>query len=29
VAEADDGLNFSVRNAKKGTPHLDGTTRAA
>jgi hypothetical protein len=29
VAGADDGLNFSVRNAKKGTPHLDGTTRAA
>lgn len=29
IAEADDGLNFSVRNAKKGTPHLDGTTRAA
>jgi acyl dehydratase len=29
VAETDGGLNFSVRNAKKGTPHLDGTTRAA
>lgn len=29
VAEADNGLNFSVRNAKKGTPHLDGTTRGA
>jgi acyl dehydratase len=29
VAEVDDGLNFSVRNAKKGTPHVDGTTRAA
>jgi acyl dehydratase len=28
VAEVDDGLNFSVRNAKKGTPHVDGTTRA-
>lgn len=29
VAEAADGLNFSVRNAKKGTPHLDGTVRGA
>lgn len=29
VADVDGGLNFSVRNAKKGTPHLDGTTRAA
>jgi acyl dehydratase len=29
VAEVDDGLNFSVRNAKKGTPHVDGTTRAS
>jgi hypothetical protein len=29
VAEVSDGLNFSVRNAKKGTPHVDGTTRAA
>lgn len=29
VADVDDGMNFSVRNAKKGTPHLDGTTRAA
>lgn len=29
VAEVNDGLNFSVRNAKKGTPHLDGTTRSA
>lgn len=28
VAEVGDGLNFSVRNAKKGTPHLDGTVRA-
>ncbi len=28
VAESGDGLNFSVRNAKKGTPHLDGITRA-
>lgn len=28
VAETDEGLNFSVRNAKKGTPHVDGTTRA-
>jgi hypothetical protein len=27
VAEVGDGLNFSVRNAKKGTPHLDGTIR--
>jgi acyl dehydratase len=27
VAEVDDGLNFSVRNAKKGTPHVDGTIR--
>jgi hypothetical protein len=28
VAEAgDNGLDFSVRNAKKGTPHLDGTVR--
>lgn len=27
VGEADGGLNFSVRNAKKGTPHLDGTIR--
>lgn len=27
VAEANEGLNFSVRNAKKGTPHLDGTAR--
>jgi acyl dehydratase len=27
VAETDAGLNFSVRNAKKGTPHVDGTTR--
>jgi hypothetical protein len=29
VAETGDGLNFSVRNAKKGTPHLDGTIRNA
>lgn len=29
VGETDGGLNFRVRNAKKGTPHLDGTTRAA
>jgi acyl dehydratase len=29
VAEVDNGLNFSVRNAKKGTPHVDGTTRAS
>lgn len=29
VAEADGGLDFSVRNLKKGTPHLDGTVRAA
>lgn len=28
VAETGDGLNFSVRDAKKDTPHLDGTTRA-
>jgi hypothetical protein len=28
VAEGTDGFDFSVRNAKKGTPHLDGTTRA-
>lgn len=28
VAEVGDGLNFSVRDAKKGTPHLDGTTRS-
>ena len=27
VAEVGDGLNFSVRNAKKGTPHVDGTVR--
>lgn len=27
VGEVDNGLNFSVRNAKKGTPHLDGTIR--
>ncbi|MFT4050533.1 MAG: MaoC/PaaZ C-terminal domain-containing protein, partial [Solirubrobacterales bacterium] len=27
VAETGDGLNFTVRNAKKGTPHVDGTTR--
>lgn len=29
VGETDGGLNFSVRNAKKGTPHLDGTIRAS
>jgi acyl dehydratase len=29
VAEADNGLNFTVRNAKKGTPHVDGTVRSA
>lgn len=28
VAEVDNGLNFSVRNAKKGTPHVDGTVRS-
>ncbi len=28
VAEVEDGLNFSVRNAKKGTPHLDGIVRS-
>lgn len=27
VAETDDGLNFTVRNAKKGTPHVDGFAR--
>ncbi len=28
VEETDGGLNFSVRNAKKGTPHVDGTVRS-
>jgi acyl dehydratase len=26
VAERDNGLDFTIRNAKKGTPHLDGST---
>ena len=26
VAERPDGLDFTIRNAKKGTPHLDGST---
>jgi len=26
VAEREDGMDFTIRNAKKGTPHLDGST---
>jgi acyl dehydratase len=28
AAESDAGLDFTVRNAKKGTPHLDGSVRS-
>lgn len=29
VTEREDGLDFTVRNAKKGTPHLDGSVHNA